>query len=127
MRQYYRYAASINCIIDVPAQPVVQGVVTDVSLGGAGVETQANLGGARGCTLVLSYDGRQLELPCNIRHRRQLWSRYVFHLKFRRLSEEQHGALEQLLAELANAHACVRWHGHGSVESLDDGEVRRAS
>jgi hypothetical protein len=90
MRQYYRYAASINCVVEVPGQPSVEGVVTDVSLGGAGLETQADPGGIRGCTLVLSYDGSQVRLPCNIRHRRQLWNRFVLHTKFRRLSEEQH-------------------------------------
>lgn len=108
MRQHVRYPTSIGCLIRLRESSPVSAVITDLSVGGAAVETTVDVDGATVVALAFFHEGVEHTFPCAVRHTRTLWARSTLHLKFNRLSGEQHDALEKLVLELARARASVR-------------------
>lgn len=99
MRRDQRYTVMIACSMETNTAGPQAGLIVDISLGGAGIETMGTV--MEEFTLVFSHGGLALRLPCAPRHSRDLWGKRVIHTQFRSLSPDQQADLDGLLWKLA--------------------------
>ena len=98
MRAHPRYPASLDAKLITPDGRVLSAVVTDLSMGGAGVQTNEDVTDLQTFTLVITEGKVDLCLACEVREIRALWSHSVIHTRF--LSRETDASLQRAIKEL---------------------------
>lgn len=116
MRAHARYPTTMTCWLELNDGQRVDGIVEDISMGGVGIRVNQELSSIGDFTTVLAREGEPLRIACNVRHTRDLWQTRFIHARFRRLSAEQHRAVEEIVGALARA---------GSAQERPAGTLRR--
>ena len=98
MRAHPRYPVSLDATLIAPDGRVLSAVVTDLSMGGAGVQTSEDVTDLQTFTLVITEAKVDLCLACEVREIRALWSQRVIHTRF--LSSETDPSLQRAIKEL---------------------------
>ncbi len=98
MRAHPRYPVSLDATLITPDGRVLSAVVTDLSMGGAGVQTNEDVTDLQTFTLVITEGKIDLCLECEVREVRDLWSQRMIHARF--LSSETDAALQRVIKEL---------------------------
>ncbi len=98
MRAHPRYPVSLDATLITPDGRALSAVVTDLSMGGAGVQTNEDVTTLQTFTLVITEGKVDLRLACEVREVRALWSQRVIHTRF--LSSETDASLQSAIKEL---------------------------
>lgn len=99
MRKHPRYPVSLEALILTPDGRKIPAVVTDLSTGGAGVETAQRIDEDLGWfTLVVTEPNFEMRVECEARQVRELWRTRVIHAQF--IVGHNHGDVEEVLYQI---------------------------
>jgi hypothetical protein len=84
------------CEISSDSQPTMDAVLTDISLGGAGLKV-SHWDDSSCLTLRVTTAGKELTLHCTVRATHKLWEKKVLHTAFTGLSEADAEVITQVL------------------------------
>jgi len=82
MRAYPRYPVSLDARLITPDGRMIAALVTDLSAGGAGIQTNAEVPDLQTFLLVITERTLALRVECEVRSIRDLWSKRVIHARF---------------------------------------------
>jgi len=103
MRKHTRYPILLDATLITPDGRRLAATVTDLSMGGAGVQTNEDVTDLQTFMLVINEGKIELRLLCEVREVRDLWSQRVIHARF--LSSETDAPLQHAIEELrAQSH-----------------------
>jgi len=103
MRAHTRYPVLLDATLITPEGRRLAATLTDLSMGGAGVQTNEEVTDLQTFMLVVNEGKIELRLLCEAREVRDLWSKRMIHARF--LSSETDASLQRAIEELrAQSH-----------------------
>lgn len=107
MRLNPRYPTTIECLVRTADGTELSGVIVDLSLGGAAVETGAGEALGAAFTLYAAHDRWPFEVSCESRRSQKVWNRRYSDAEFVGMDARARTNLERILGELKEGRQAV--------------------
>jgi hypothetical protein len=102
MRKHPRYPVSMDAVIVGPQGERIPGYITDLSTGGAGIETvHAVPRSLERFTLLVMEPSLHMKVECEVRSVRELWRKRVIHAQF--VGAEHRAPVDNVIRQVQEA------------------------